>query len=72
MTVDFFCNIAWCFNDLFIICISILLEKNFSLFNSRILLNTKVREKGGCSKGWKNIKIKKFIVRNHLEKFVKN
>lgn len=45
MFLDFVCNTAWCFNDLFIISISIMLERCFSLVNSRISMNTKVRDK---------------------------
>lgn len=40
--VDFLCNVAWVFNDLFIISLSIWLERNFTIFNERILLNVNV------------------------------
>ncbi|KAG5679768.1 hypothetical protein PVAND_009308 [Polypedilum vanderplanki] len=36
---DFCCTIAWCFNDLFIVCIAIMLHRDFELFNERIALN---------------------------------
>ena len=43
MVVDFHCAVAWNFNDLFIICISIWLERNFTIFNERIALNIRVK-----------------------------
>lgn len=39
---DFYCTIAWCFNDMFIVCIAIMLQSDFQLLNERISLNLSV------------------------------
>lgn len=40
--VDLCCTFAWCFNDLFIMCIGIIMHRNFELLNEKFLLNASV------------------------------
>lgn len=53
MVVDFHCAIAWSFNDLFIVCISIWLERNFTIFNERIAFNIRVN----------NLPVKNYLIK---------
>lgn len=39
MMIELCCQIVWCFNDMFIVCISIMLHRNFEVFNERISIN---------------------------------
>ena len=41
--VDFCCSFAWCFNDLFIMCIGLILHRDFEQLNEKFLLNATVR-----------------------------
>lgn len=43
--VDFCCTFAWCFNDLFIMCIGIILHRDFEQLNEKFDLNSTVRIK---------------------------
>ena len=59
--VDFCCTFAWCFNDLFIMCIGIILHRDFEQLNEKFLLNATVRIKivgfvVSASQGWLTVK----------------
>lgn len=43
MMADICCTIGWCFNDLFIMSIAIMLHRDFELFNEKLTLNISVR-----------------------------